>query len=142
MGNEQDKKTYAGTKVIYIEDDRFLGGIIVDKLTNEGFIVRRSITAEETFNMIDEEKPAVVLADVMLPGGMDGFQILEKMKTDERYNDIPVILLTNLDMEEDRAKGLKLGAARYITKSVMVPNQIIKEIKDVINESRDEMLAN
>lgn len=137
MGDEKNN-SQAGAKVVFIEDDRFLGGIIVDKLTSNGFSVRRAITAEEMFKLIEEDRPAVILSDIMLPGGVDGFEILQKIKSDEQYKDIPVILLTNLDREEDRVKGMKLGASRYITKSVMVPNQIIQEIKDVIKESKSK----
>jgi len=63
---------------------------------------------------------------------MDGFSSLEKIKKDPEIKDIPVIMLTNLGTEEDRAKGEKLGAIGYLVKARFTPAQVSAKIKEYL----------
>ena len=69
------------------------------------------------------------MLDVMLPQ-LDGFSILKKIKADSKTKSIPVIMLTNLGTDEDKAKGEKLGAADYWVKASLTPTEISKKIKE------------
>jgi len=74
-----------------------------------------------------------MLLDILLPG-MDGFEILKKIKADERTKRIKVIALSNLNRDSDIEKGKKLGAVRFLTKVSVGLNEIVKEIKAVLAE--------
>ncbi|OHB20750.1 MAG: hypothetical protein A2854_00505 [Parcubacteria group bacterium RIFCSPHIGHO2_01_FULL_56_18] len=81
-----------------------------------------------------EQKPVVVLLDIMMPK-LSGFDVLRKMKADEKLKSIPVILLTNLAGQEDAEKGLQLGAVLYLVKSQYDPKQVVEKVEEIIKAS-------
>jgi two-component system phosphate regulon response regulator PhoB len=80
------------------------------------------------------EKPSIVLLDIMMPK-LSGFDVLRKMKADEKLKSIPVILLTNLAGDEDAQKGLELGAVLYLVKSQYDPRQVVAKVEEIIQAS-------
>ncbi len=117
--------------ILIVEDDEFLRELIIRKLTEEGFKVSQAIDGEEGIKKIKEEKPDLVLLDLILPG-IDGFEVLAKVKEDSSLISIPVIILSNLGQKEDVEKGLKLGAVDYLIKAHFTPGEIIDKIKAVL----------
>ena len=115
-------------KILIVEDDKFLRELIVRKVINEGFDVSEAIGGEEGIKKIKEEKPDMVLLDLILPG-IDGFEVLSRMKQDSSLSSIPVIILSNLGQKEDIDKGMKLGATDYLIKAHFTPGEIIEKIK-------------
>ncbi len=115
-------------KILIVEDDKFLRELIVRKVLNEGFDVSEAIDGEEGIKKIKEEKPDMVLLDLILPG-IDGFEVLSRMKQDSALSSIPVIILSNLGQKEDIDKGMKLGAIDYLIKAHFTPGEIIEKIK-------------
>jgi len=117
--------------ILLIEDDKFLRELISRKLTGEGFEVLEAVDGEAGIKKIKEEKPDLVLLDLILPG-IDGFEVLAKLKEDPKISSIPVIILSNLDQREEMEKGLKLGAIDYLIKAHFTPGEIIEKIKAVL----------
>jgi len=117
--------------ILIVEDDKFLRELIAQKLTKEGYEVSEAIDGEEGIKKIQEEKPNLVLLDLILPG-IDGFEVLSKMKEDQALVQIPVIILSNLGQKEDVEKGLKLGAVDYLIKAHFTPGEILDKIKAVL----------
>lgn len=115
-------------KILIVEDDKFLRELIARKVIKEGFNVSEAIDGEEGIKKIKEEKPDMVLLDLILPG-IDGFEVLSRMKEDPALSSIPVIILSNLGQKEDIEKGLKLGAVDYLIKAHFTPGEIIEKIK-------------
>jgi len=74
------------------------------------------------------KKPDLVLLDLILPG-IDGFEVLAKVKEDPATTSVPVIILSNLGQREDVERGMKLGAIDYLIKAHFTPNEIIDKIK-------------
>jgi len=99
--------------ILIIEDDKFLRQLIVQKLLKEEYNVSEAVDGEEGIKKIKEEKPDLVLLDLILPG-IDGFEVLSRMKKDEEISSIPVIILSNLGQREDVERGLNLGAVDYL----------------------------
>ncbi len=117
--------------ILIIEDDKFLKELIARKLAGEGYDVLEAVDGEEGIKKIKQEKPDLVLLDLILPG-VDGFEILSKMKEDPMAARIPVIILSNLGQKEDVERGFKLGAVDYLIKAHFTPGEIIDKIKAVL----------
>ena len=117
--------------ILIIEDDKFLRDLITKKLIKEGFNISEAIDGEEGLRKIKEKKPDLVLLDLILPG-IDGFDILSKMKSDPESSSIPVVILSNLGQREEVEKGLKLGAIDYLIKAYFTPGEIIEKVKNAL----------
>ena len=117
--------------ILVIEDDKFLRELITRKLLDEAYEVSEAIDGEEGIKKIKEGKPDLILLDLILPG-IDGFEVLSKMKEDPALASIPVIILSNLGQKDDVEKGLKMGAIDYLIKAHFTPGEIIEKIKVVL----------
>jgi len=117
--------------ILIVEDDKFLRELIAQKLTQEGYEVLEAIDGETGIKNVKEEKPDLVLLDLILPG-IDGFEVLSRMKDDEELAKIPVIILSNLGQREEVERGLKMGAIDYMIKAHFTPREIIDKIKNVL----------
>ncbi len=82
-----------------------------------GFAVKTAENAEDTFKRLGEEKPDLILMDVVMPG-QNGFQLTRTITRDARFADVPVIMCTSKNQETDRVWGMRQGARDYITKPV------------------------
>jgi len=118
-------------KILIIEDDKFLRELIVQKLTKEGYETSEAVDGEQGIKKVKEEKPDIVLLDLILPG-IDGFEVLSQKKEDPSVAQIPVIILSNLGQKEDVERGLKLGAVDYLIKAHFTPGEIIEKIKNAL----------
>ena len=125
--------TLSGKKVLYVEDDAFFADIMSTKLAEHGCTMALATTGDQAFTELEKSIPDLVVLDLMLPGGIDGFAVLEKMKANEAYKKIPVVILSNLDGLEDVEKGMQLGAFRYLTKSSVTPNEIVRDLEAALN---------
>lgn len=119
--------------VVIVEDDNFLREIAGQKISDAGFEVMMAMNGDEAFEILGSasELPDVIVLDLILPG-MSGFEILEKLKADERLKSIPVLILSNLGQEEDIDKAKELGAADYMVKAHFSFAEIIKKINETI----------
>jgi len=114
--------------ILVIEDDKFLRELIVQKLIREDYKTSEAVDGEEGMKKIKEEKPDLVLLDLILPG-IDGFEVLTRMRKEDDLSSIPVIILSNLGQKEDVERGMKLGAVDYLIKAHFTPGEIIEKIK-------------
>jgi len=115
-------------KIFIVEDDKFLRELMSEELQREGFSVASAIDGEEGLEKIPQEIPDLVLLDLILPG-IDGFEVLKKIKENPAISKIPVIILSNLGQQDNLDKGMSLGAADYLIKAHYTPREIIAKIK-------------
>lgn len=115
-------------KILIIEDDKFLRDLIQQKLNKEGFTTVTAIDGEEGVRMAQSESPHLVLLDLILPG-IDGFEVLKKLKEDQKTSSIPVIVLSNLGQKEDMERTLKDGAEDFMVKAHFTPSEIVAKIR-------------
>lgn len=120
------------TKLVVVEDDQFLKELLSRHLSQAHINVTYAGTGEEALKAIDEVSPTVVILDIMLPGSMNGFDVLEKMKANPAHKDIPVFILSNLGQKADIDKGMQLGAKDYFVKAHLTPAEITEKIKTVL----------
>ena len=134
---EQEKTNSSnGKKILIIEDDFFVRDLYNRELAREGFEVSTAEDGPEGLLKILEEKPALVLLDIMLPK-MSGLDVLKKVKEKEEVKDIPVVLLTNLGQDSVIREGFSLGAVGYLIKAAYTPTQIIEEVKKFLREAQN-----
>lgn len=118
-------------KILIVEDDNFLRELITQKLITEGYELLEAIDGEEGLKKIKEEKPDLVILDLILPG-IDGYEVLYQIKKEPATAEIPVIILSNLGQKEDVEKGLKLGAVDFLIKAHFTPGEIIEKVKNIL----------
>jgi len=120
-------------KILLVEDDPFLIDIYTHKFKKEGFEMEVKKDGESALKYLREtdEKPVVVLLDIVLPGE-EGWEILKRIKQDENLKGLRVIILSNLGEKENIKKGLELGAEKYLIKSNFTPSQVVEEVKQIL----------
>ena len=121
-------------RVLVVEDDKFLRELFVRKMFNEGFDVESAIDAEQVFEILANKKPEVILLDLILPG-IDGFEILGKIKKDDNLKDIPVMVISNLGQKEDIDKAMALGAVDFLIKANYTLDEIITRVLTVLEDN-------
>jgi CheY-like chemotaxis protein len=121
----------AGKKVLLIEDDEFYINVVSQKLISAQCIFSFVTKGEDALPTMQKNIPDVVLLDMMLPGSMDGFALLEAIKKDDALKNVPIIILSNLSGPQDIERGMKLGAFRYLVKSSIIPNDILYYLESV-----------
>ncbi|MEN2776147.1 response regulator [Acetivibrio clariflavus] len=102
-------------KILIIDDTEFMTKLISDILTAADYDVVIASNGMEGIQKVREEKPDLVLLDVVMPG-MDGFEVCKILREDESNNLMPIIMLTAQDNEDDKLTGLEIGADDYIIK--------------------------
>lgn len=120
-------------KILIVEDDRFLRELLAAKFTREGYTVIEAVRGEDVLPTVRERSPHIVLLDLVLPG-VDGFEILQKLKADKNSSAIPVIILSNLGAREDVEKALGLGADEFMIKAHHTPQEIVDTIKRTLEK--------
>lgn len=118
-------------KILIIEDDTFLQGLVATKLTKEGYEISTASNGEEAVRVANEKSPDIILLDLVLPN-MDGFEVLEKIRKTELLAKTPVIVFSNLAEEKDMAKALELGASQYMVKSNFTLDELAEKIREVL----------
>ncbi len=119
------------SKILVVEDDKFLREMITRKLDKEGYDVSQAVDGEEGLEKIREIKPDLILLDLIMPG-VGGFEVLEEAKDDPEISDIPIVILSNLGQKSEVERGLDLGAEDFMIKAHFTPKEIIKKVKEII----------
>ena len=101
--------------ILVIEDEEDIQELLRYNLERDGYAVISCLTGEDGLLSLEQERPDLVLLDLMLPG-LDGKEICRRLKRDDATSDIPIIMLTARGEESDIVAGLELGADDYVTK--------------------------
>ena len=103
--------------VLVVDDSKTELMVLSDLLTKNGYTVRTAENAEEAFRRLGEEKPQLILMDVVMPG-LNGYQATRTLTRDETTKHIPVIVCTSKGQETDKIWGLRQGAQDYMVKPI------------------------
>jgi CheY-like chemotaxis protein len=134
------QETPVVTKVLIVEDDLTTIKIVKHILEHHNFDVEFATDAEDGLTKVLKEKPDLILLDIMLPG-MNGIQLLSKLKASLKTSQIPVIILSSLSAEKDILKGLEKGAADYILKPFS-PQILLFKIKTIMSMKNEHITFN
>lgn len=112
-------------KILIVDDSKTEIMFLSDNLQKNGYTVRSATNAEEAFARLAEEKPDLILMDVVMPG-QNGFQITRSISKDPLYADVPIFMCTSKNQETDRVWGMRQGAKDYIVKPVKMDELLAK----------------
>lgn len=104
-------------KILVVDDSKTELMVLSDLLGKNGYIVGTAENADEAFRRLSEEKPDLILMDVVMPG-QNGFQLTRAITKDPQFSSIPIIMCTSKNLETDRVWGMRQGARDYVTKPV------------------------
>ena len=94
-------------------------------MIKNGFTVKTAENAEDAFRRLAEEKPELIIMDVVMPG-QNGFQLTRTIARDPLYSDIPIVMCTSKNQETDRVWAMRQGARDYVTKPVNAAELMLK----------------
>lgn len=120
-------------KVLVIEDEEAIAQLLAYNLEKEGFAVRIAGEGDEALVALDEERPDIVLLDWMLPN-ISGIEICRQIRARQGTRDLPVIMLTARGEEEDRVRGLDVGADDYVTKPFSM-SELVARVRAVLRRA-------
>lgn len=118
-------------KILLVEDDNNLREIYEARLAAEGYEIVSAQDGEEALVAAKKEMPDLIIADVMMPR-ISGFEMLDILRNTEGIKDVKVIMLTALGQAEDRTRASQLGADRYLVKSQVTLEDIVKAASDIL----------
>ena len=125
----------AAAKILVADDDQSLVRTLTWILKENGYDVVVAPGGEGLIGMLEEERPNLLLLDIMMPK-VDGLQLLAKMKADDRFRDVPVLMISSMPPEEATVKSLGLGAADFISKPFRV-RELLARVKAHIRSAQE-----
>ena len=114
-------------KILFIEDDAFLAKIYTQAIEEASFETILASSGEDGLKLARRAKPDLILLDILLPH-MNGFEVLETLKSDPSLSAIPVLMLTNMATREDVERADSLGATGYLIKAHTLPKEAVKKV--------------
>lgn len=120
-----------GIKILITEDSPTILEILKSVLVEEGYDVIAAVDGQQALELVRTEKPDLIVLDLMLPK-IDGYKVCRMLKFDEKYKNIPIIMLTARTKESDENLGKEVGADAYIRKP-FEPEIIIDKIRELLN---------
>ncbi len=117
--------------ILLIEDDAFVSDVYQTKLSHEGFEISVAENGIKAMEKLKKIIPDIILLDVMMPY-MDGKEVLKRLKKNKKWENIPIIILTNLSQKEEVEELLEKGADDYLIKSHFTPSEVVEKIKSLL----------
>ena len=115
-------------KILIVEDEQLIGDLLQKKLRQEGYRVSLATDGEAALKQIREEKPDIVLLDIVLPR-LNGFEVLSELKKDEALRQIPVIIISNSGQPDEIEKAKELGVRDWLVKTEFDPREVLEKVQ-------------
>src|SRR3954467_10409477 len=116
--------------VLGVGDEASIASFVAAYLKNAGYAVRTTASGTEALKLVDSEKPALVVLDLMLPD-LDGVEVCKRIRA---KGELPVLMLTARDEDVDKIIGLEVGADDYMTKPFN-PRELVARVKAILRRS-------
>ena len=116
--------------ILIIDDERDLAAMVGLRLKANDFLVSEAFTAEEGVKKAEEERPDLVLLDILLPDG-DGYEICRKLKSNPKTKDIAILIFTASSLKGLAKKAIEAGAADYVVKP-FEPKELLEKIRKAL----------
>ena len=130
MDAEPGMEANRSYSVLVVEDEPDIAAVVAYHLTREGFGVRTAADGTQALRSVELDPPDLVILDLMLPG-MSGVEVLAALRAEDETRTLPVLVLTAKSEEEERIRGLELGADDYVTKPFS-PRELVLRVQAVL----------
>jgi DNA-binding response OmpR family regulator len=117
-------------KILIIEDDPGIRSMLEGKLKSSGFQVVMASDGQQAIDLYKKEKPGLLFVDLIIPK-KSGFQVIEEIRF-KLHSEVPIIVLTNLDQQQDRETAKRLGVSEYIVKSNVSLRDLMILVKQLL----------
>lgn len=114
-------------RILFAEDDQFIARALKDGLSDAGYTVFNAFDGEEAINILKKEKPDLVLLDIVMPK-MDGLAVLKEMSGDKKFKKTPIIVFSNVDVQDEVMKFANLGVVEYLLKANFTMKEVVEKI--------------
>jgi len=115
-------------KILIIEDEKILLDLLQKKLSQEGYDILASHNGKEGLKAMKEQKPDLILLDIIMPK-MSGFEVMEEMNKDPELKEIPIIIVSNSGQPVEIERAQSLGAKDWLVKTEFDPQLVIDKVK-------------
>lgn len=125
---ENEKK-----KILIVEDDVFISDIYQVKFSQESYETAVAVNGLEALKKLESFQPDVILLDIIMPQ-MDGIETLKKIKKDDKWKNIPIIMLTNISEKEKVEESEEMGVNDYLVKSQFTPSEVVEKVNALLKK--------
>ncbi len=129
--NSSNKAPHSYKHILVVDDSITVREVEKSLLTNHGFRVDEAADGVKAWNLIKQEDYQLIITDVDMPN-LDGIELLRQIRGANKFEDLPVIIVSYKDREEDKKRGLEAGADYYLTKSSFTDKSLIEAVEDLI----------
>jgi DNA-binding response OmpR family regulator len=127
-------------RVLVVDDEIYIVHILEFTLTMEGYEVLTAADGEEALRKIEQDRPDLVVLDIMMPK-LDGYEVCRRLRQDDEFRSLPVILLSAKGRPIDRETGLEVGADDYIVKPFS-PRRLLEKIRELLERQQLGQVSN
>ncbi len=120
-------------KVLIVDDTEFYQKAYKNKLLSAGYITSVANNGVEALKALTTDKPDLTLLDLMMPI-MDGFKVLQTVKANPNFQNIPIIVFSAKGASEEISKALQAGANDFLVKATTTPNKVVEKIKEILQK--------
>lgn len=124
-------------RILVVDDEIYIVHILEFSLTMEGYTILTAFDGEEALRVIEKERPDLVVLDIMMPK-LDGYEVCQRLRKDDRFSTLPIVLLSAKGRSIDREVGLQAGADDYITKPFS-PRKLIEKIRELLEREENRL---
>jgi DNA-binding response OmpR family regulator len=121
----------AKEKVLIVEDDPSISNLYKTKLSGAGYDVSTAENGVIGLQQAEKNSPDIILLDVMMPV-MNGFEMLKKLRSNKKFEDTPVIILSNYGEVDQMTEGFTTGATDYLIKAEHTPSDVLGIVEDTL----------
>jgi len=117
--------------ILLVEDDPLIREIYTTKLKESGFAIKAVANGESAWKVLQTDHFDLLVLDIVLPY-VTGFELLERIRGNERLKDLKVLVLSNLGQKSDVERAQSLGVSKYLIKANFTPSEVVGEIKKLL----------
>lgn len=132
---EKNAEGKSKIRVLMVEDDKFLRDLATQKLQKENLEVLTAMDGEQGITIAEKNIPNIILLDILLPG-IDGYEVLRRIRLNPALNNTHVAMLSNFGQREDVERALKAGADHFLVKANYTLDEIVEEVKHIVSTPR------
>lgn len=121
-------------KILLVEDDPLIVKIYTTRLSADGYQVFSAENGEAGLAVAEKETPDLIVLDIMMPR-IDGYGVLEKIRSNPRLKHIPILVYSNLAVEGEIARAKNMGANEFIVKADLSPTEMVNKIKSYVEHT-------